>query len=92
MAKLFGIADIFAGLLFVAGFYQVDIPRGMMMTLGIYLILKGLIFFMNFFSWIDIGAGILLSFDFLSAVHPFVLLALAGFLCLKGLISLLTFS
>lgn len=92
MTKFFGIADIVVGLLFVAGFYQVDIPRGMMMALGIYLMLKGLFFIANFFSWIDIGAGVLLTFGLISAVHPFVLLGLAVFLGLKGLISLFSFS
>jgi hypothetical protein len=92
MTFIFGIADIFAGLIFLAGFYQIDIPRGMMMALGIYLILKGLIFIVNFFSLIDIGAGVLLAFGLISSVHPFVLIGLAGFLCLKGLISLFTFS
>ncbi len=92
MTKLFGIADMAAGFLFVAGFYQLYIPKGMMMALGIYLILKGLLFIVNFFSWIDIGAGVLLTFGLISAVHPFVLLGLAAFLVLKGLISLFSFS
>ena len=92
MAVLFGVGDILAGLLFVADFYQVDIPRGMIMTFGIYLMLKGVLFIVNFFSWIDIAAGVLLAFGLLSSVHPFVLIGIAAFLCIKGLISLFTFS
>lgn len=92
MTKLFGITDISAGLIFVAGFYQIDIPRGMMMALGIYLMLKGLIFIVNFFSLIDIGAGVLLAFNFVSLMPEFVLIGIAAFLCLKGLVSLFSFS
>ena len=91
MAKLFGFADIISGFMFVAGFYHIDIPRGMMMTFGIYLILKGLIFFMNLFSLIDIGAGVLLVSGWIFAVHPFVLIGIAAFLAIKGLVSLFTF-
>lgn len=63
-----------------------------MIAFGIYLILKGLIFFMNFFSLIDIGAGILLVSGWISIMHPFVLLGIAAFLAIKGLISLFTFA
>lgn len=91
MTKLFGLADIVSGLLFVAGFYHIDIPRGMMMVFGIYLIFKGLVFLMNFFSLIDIGAGVLLVSGWLFSMHPFVLIGIAAFLAIKGLVSLLTF-
>lgn len=91
MTKLFGFADIISGLLFVAGFYDIDIPRGMMVTFGIYLALKGLIFFMNFFSWIDIAAGVLLISGWIFSVNPLILIAIAAFLAIKGLVSLLTF-
>jgi len=91
MTKLFGFADVVSGLLFVGSFYNVDIPRGMMMAFGIYLILKGLIFIMNFFSLIDVGAGILLISGWIFAVHPFILIGIAAFLCVKGLVSLFTF-
>ena len=92
MTVLFGVGDILAGLLFVAGFYQLDLPQGMSLTLGIYLMAKGLLFIFNFFSLIDIAAGVLLAFGLLPEVHPFVLLGAAAFLCLKGLISLFAFS
>lgn len=91
MPKLLGFADIVSGLMFVAGFYHVDIPRGMMMAFGIYLALKGLIFFMNFFSMIDIVAGVLLISGWIFSVHPFALIGIAAFLCIKGLVSLFTF-
>lgn len=91
MTRLFGFADIISGLLFVAGFYNLDIPRGMMMAFGVYLALKGLVFIANFFSLIDIAAGILLVSGWFFSVHPFILIGIAAFLCLKGLVSLFTF-
>lgn len=92
MAKLFGFADIISSLLFVAGLYNIDLPRGMMIALGVYLILKGLVFFMNFFSLIDIGAGVLLISGWIFTVHPFILIGIAAFLGIKGLVSLFTLS
>jgi len=92
MVKSLGFVDILAGLLFLANFYQLDVPRGMVVAVSVVLILKGLLFLMNYFSWIDIAAGILLIFG-LSAILPFpVLIGLAAFLILKGLISLFAFS
>ena len=91
MAKLFGFADIVSGLLFVAGFYHVDIPRGMLIAFGIYLILKGVIFFMNFFSLIDIAAGVLLVSGLVFSMHPVILIGIAAFLAIKGLASVFTF-
>ena len=92
MTKLFGFADIVAGLLFLASFYHADIPRGMVLTFGIFLILKGLIFIANYFSWIDIAAGVLLVSGWIFVIHPFALIGIAVFLGLKGLVSLFTFS
>ena len=92
MTKLFGFADIVSGLLFVAGFYHVDIPRGMLIAFGIYLVLKGLVFLMNFFSLIDIAAGVLLISGWVFSVHPFILIGIAAFLAIKGLVSIFTFA
>ncbi len=88
MAKLLGFADIIAGLLFLASFYQLDLPRGMLILFGVYLIFKGLIFITNFFSWIEMGAGILLAFGLTPIVPAPILIGLAIFLGLRGLISL----
>lgn len=92
MTKLFGLADIISGLLFVAGFYHIDIPRGMMFAFGIYLIGKGLIFLLNIFSLIDIGAGVLLVSGWIFSMHPLVLIGIAAFLGIKGIVSLFTFA
>lgn len=91
MAKLFGFADIVSALLFVSGFYHIDIPRGMMIAFGIYLILKGVIFIANFFSLVDIAAGVLLVSGLIFGIHPIALIGIAAFLGLKGITSLFTF-
>ena len=91
MTKLLGFADIVSGLIFVAGFYHVDIPRGMLIAFGIYLILKGVIFFMNFFSLIDIAAGIFLVSGLVFSMHPIILIGIVAFLAIKGLASIFTF-
>lgn len=91
MTKLLGFIDIIAGLLILASFYHLDFPRGMAIAFGICLILKGIVFIMNFFSLIDIAAGVLLVFALTSSVPAFILVALAAFLGLKGLASLISF-
>lgn len=92
MTRLLGFADIVAGLLFLASFYQIDIPRGLMIAFGVYLIIKGLVFLMNFFSLIDIACGVLLLLGFAISLPSFVVIGLAAFLSLKGLASLFAFS
>jgi hypothetical protein len=90
MTKILGLTDIFAGLLFTAGFYEVDFPRGLMIFIGIVLLAKGILFLANFFSWIDMAAGVVLIFG-LFFLPPYILLGLAVFLGIKGLISLFSF-
>ena len=92
MVRLLGFVDIIAGLLFLASHYELNIPRGLLITVGIILILKGLIFLMNFFSWIDIATGIFLIFGFIHIVPFPILIGLIVFFALKGLASLLTFA
>jgi len=92
MTRALGLIDIIAGLLLVAGPYGLDIPRGMTISVGVILAIKGLLFIMNFFSWIDVAAGILLIFAVTSSIPVYVSIGLAAFLGLKGLASLFTFS
>lgn len=91
MARILGFIDIFAGLIFTASFYGVDMPRGLVITIGIVLALKGVLFIMNFFSWIDLASGVILIFGLAPVVPVYVLLGLAVFIGIKGLISLLSF-
>jgi hypothetical protein len=91
MTKILGLADILASLILLAFYYRLDIPRGLMIFIGIILVLKGVLFIVNFFSWIDLLAGIILIFSF-TFISPYVSLGLAIFLALKGLVSLFTLS
>ncbi len=72
--------------------YGLDVPRGMMIAVGVILAVKGLLFIMNFFSWIDVAVGILLIFAITSSLPIYVSIGLAAFLGLKGLASLFAFS
>jgi len=92
MTKFFGLADITASLLFLAKFYHVGLPKGLVIAVGIYLALKGIVFIANFFSWIDIFAGIMLLTGWAPPFYPFILLGIAAFLGIKGIASLFTFS
>lgn len=88
MTKFLGLADVVAASMFAASFYQISLPRGLMMVFGIYLILKGLIFITNFFSLADVAGGVFLVFNLTSTMPPLALLVIAAFLSLKGIASL----
>ena len=90
--KILGFVDIIAGLLFTASFYGLDIPRGLMITMGAILIFKGALFISNFFSWVDLAAGVLLAFNLTPLVSPVVIIIAAVFFGIKGLVSLFSFS
>ena len=92
MTKLLGLVDILAGLLFISALYGMDVPRGLAMSIGIIMILKGVLFIVNFFSWVDLAVGVILVFALASSLPVYVILGLAAFVGLKGLASLLTFS
>jgi len=92
VTKFFGLTDIMASLLFLAKFYHIGLPKGLVIALGIYLAFKGVVFIANFFSWIDIFAGILLLTSWTPPLYPFIVLGIAAFLGIKGIASLFTFS
>lgn len=91
MPKILGFADILAGLLFVAGAYDMAVPSGMALAIGAILIVKGIIFITNYFSWIDLAIGIILVFGWAPSLPPYIVLILAAYLGIKGLASLFTF-
>jgi hypothetical protein len=91
MARFLGFIDILAGIIFVASSYGLDAPRGLVLSIGIILILKGVLFISNFFSWIDIAVGVILIFGLVTSLPSFSPLIIAAFLGLKGLFSLFSF-
>ena len=92
MARILGFIDVLAGLLFVAGAYGVAAPNGMVLAIGIIMMAKGVMFITNFFSWIDLAAGVILVFGLAAFLPHYLLLGLAIFVAVKGIASLLTFS
>jgi len=90
MVRTLGLFDILAGLLFLAVFFKFNAPTGMVIFFTFYLLLKGVIFLFgsfNFFSLVDITAGILLILTVFFALPQLVFLIVAPFLILKGAVS-----
>ncbi|MBU2640044.1 MAG: hypothetical protein KKG75_05070 [Nanoarchaeota archaeon] len=58
IVKIFGILDLLAALSFIL--LQWGIGEGLATFLAIYLIIKSIIFIMDFTSWIDLLAGVYL--------------------------------
>ncbi len=98
MVRILGIVDVIGSLLLLASFYGIDVPRGLVISIGIALIIKGLIFISNFFSFFvlvnltDVALGIILIFSLAAALPSSLLVGLAVFLGLKGLVSFIPFS
>lgn len=89
MIKILGLGDISAASLLLGMAYQLDIPRGLIISLAIYLFFKALIFFLDIGSFLDIGGGILLILGLSISLPQPLLFIFAGFLGLKGILSLL---
>lgn len=88
MMKILGLGDIFGAVLLVATAYSLDIPRGLIITVAVYLFLKALAFLFDIGSVFDIIAGILLILS-LSIVLPQMVLFISAVLVgTKGIFSL----
>jgi len=88
MLKVLGILDLAAATLFLANFYRIGVPHGLINLIAVFLVIKGLIFLMDISSIVDIAAGIILMMS-LSAVLPAMAsLPLALFVGFKGVTSL----
>ena len=84
--QLFGLIDILSSLLFGLIFFGVYL-KTITLILGIYLIIKGLVFLNALASIIDIAAGIILILSNFYA-FPNSILAILGLLMLqKGIFS-----
>lgn len=88
MVKILGILDLVAATLLLAVHYNVEIPRGLVMTVAVCLIIKGIIFLMDITSLVDIVAGILLIVSLSTALPALIILPVALFVGLKGIMSL----
>lgn len=87
MIKAFGFVDVLAGFILFGVSYGLNFPHDMVIIISVILILKGLFFIKNFFSWIDIIIGLLLALSITSFIPIYILMVLSAFIFFKGLIS-----
>jgi len=88
--KILGILDLFSALIFILYCYTPIKSHTLLLICAIYLLIKGLIFFLmkDFASLIDIICGIIFIITLL-LILPMPIIAIASiFLIQKGLFSL----
>lgn len=88
MVKILGILDILAAIILLSVSFNAGIPKGLVMVISSLLCLKGVIFIFNIISVFDIGIGILLLLSLFMILPPLLLFIAAGFLGVKGILSL----
>lgn len=86
--KLLGLLDLAAAAVLVSRFYDILIPKGVVIALAVYLLIKAVIFLADIGSFFDIVAAIVLLLSLSMVLPPFVLFAAAGLVGLKGVMSL----
>ncbi|PIR89766.1 hypothetical protein COS93_02060 [bacterium (Candidatus Gribaldobacteria) CG07_land_8_20_14_0_80_33_18] len=92
MVKILGILDILTAIILlslISASSNIGPPKGMVILFGILICLKGLIFLRDIASVLDIGMGVLLFLSLFIVLPPLLLSIAAGFLGLKGILSLL---
>ena len=85
---MLGIFDLLAAGLLVGAAYDLPMPRGLVITLAVYLLLKALLFLKDIASLFDIVAGILLILSLSMSLPPIIFFVVAGLVALKGIMSL----
>jgi len=86
MKRLFGIMDILAGLWLILTFFWSGAAK-FALILGVFLIMKGIVFRGSWVSWIDFSIGIYMILLFM-APSTFLNWIAAIFLLQKGLRSM----
>jgi hypothetical protein len=87
IVKLMGVLDVFTALVLVL--YQYNLIRNpLVVSLGLYLIMKAVIFFGDFFSIVDGIVGLYMLFMMLLAFETFTIIV-ATYLVIKGFSSML---
>lgn len=90
MIKILGLLDIFATLLLIGVAANLNIPQGLIITISVYLIIKGIIFIVDIASIFDITAGTLLVLSLFVSLPPAFLLIAAVLVGIKGFTSLVS--
>lgn len=88
MVKILGLIDLIAAGLLLSINYNIGIPKGLIITVAVILILKAVIFLMDPTSLVDVAAGILLIMSLSMTLPAVILLPLALFVGFKGIMSL----
>lgn len=86
--KLLGILDIIGAILLLGVSYGLDIPKGLLIVISVYLIGKALMFIKDIGSLFDISGGILLLLSFLINIPIVIAIIVALLIGSKGFLSL----
>lgn len=84
-----GLADIAAALFLIRGVYHWQVPEALITLFAAYLIIKAVIFIFDITSIIDLLSGAILLLSITTNIPQFILYGFAGFLGLKGVMTLL---
>jgi hypothetical protein len=86
IVKLMGVMDLFTALVILLFQYKM-IHNPLVISLGLYLIMKAVIFFGDFFSIVDGIVGIYMLLMMFVSFHTFTFIVV-GYLAIKGFSSL----
>jgi hypothetical protein len=86
--KFLGILDIAACGVLIGRAYDVAFPKGAVIALAVYLLIKAVLFLADIGSLFDIVGGILLILSLSMALPPLLLFIAAGLVGFKGILSL----
>ncbi len=93
MIWVLGLADIMAGLIFLANIFNIKLPVTMAAFFAIYLIIKGVIFILNSFDFgsaLDVLAGIILMLTLFFHPSAVLMTLFAIYLIGKGGLSMVS--
>lgn len=92
LVKVLGIADLLTALVFFTSSIAGFIPDKLVLIVGLYILIKGIIFILifDFASFIDVTAGIVILFSLAYNVHMIIIAIVALYLIQKGIISLMS--
>ena len=88
MIQFLGLLDLLSAGLLAGTAYHLPLPQGLIIGLGVYLILKSILFLMDIGSLFDIAGGVLLILSLSMTLPPILLFVVAGLVGLKGVMSL----
>ena len=90
--KILGIADILSSVLFFISTLSDAFPHKIILTIAIYLMLKGIIFAIlaDFASILDIICGIIIAVSIFANLPVLLIFIICIFLIQKGIFSLIS--